>query len=239
MIENERVIAVIPARGGSKSVPYKNIRPLAGTPLIGWSIQAAKKSKFVDRVIVSTDDSQIAEIALSLGAEVKMRPAELAQDHSKVIDAVKHLITKLRSEGEQASVMVLLEPTCPFRSSHDIDACLEMLSGDVETVATFTEAKVNPHRTWRIHGDRAEAFINGTDPWAPRQLTPEAFQLNGGVYAFKVNAILTSHGPFLTDRSAAVKMPPARSVDIDDEMDFLMAEAWVQKYGKNSDHWSK
>ena len=141
MIKGGRVVAVVPARGGSKSVPGKNIRLLGGKPLIVWAIETAFAVREVDRVIVSTDDRDIGRIAEAAGAEVYQRPDALAEDSSLVIDALKDLIGRLRSEGENADVMVLLEPTCPFRSPQDIADCLRLMEEQgTDSVATFRQA---------------------------------------------------------------------------------------------------
>lgn len=123
MVHGKRVLAVIPARGGSKRVPRKNIRPVAGKPLLAWTIDAAKASKYIDRCIVSTDDEEVADIARQCGAEVPfMRPAELAQDESSSIEMLRHAARKLPDHD----IIVLLQPTSPERTAADIDAALEV-----------------------------------------------------------------------------------------------------------------
>lgn len=231
MIRGERVVALVPARGGSKGVPDKNVQPLDGKPLVGWPIDVAKGTDAVDRVIVSTDDDRIAETAREFGAEVLERPPELAEDDSLVVDTVRHAVEELAAEGETAQYMVLLEPTSPLRVPRDVERCLDRLSAeaDLDSVATFTDAEINPHRTWRLRdGDRPEPFIPGADPWVPRQELPEAFQLNGAVYAFDVDAVTDEGISLLFGTAGAVLMPPERSVDIDTEVDFAIAEAILE-----------
>ena len=126
MLNGKRVIAVVPARGGSKSVPGKNIRPLGGKPLLAWSIDVARQVSEIDRIIVSTDDAQIASVGRAHGAEVYARPAHLATDESLVIDALKDLLQTLRAEGETAEWVVLLEATCPLRTADDVRDCLKL-----------------------------------------------------------------------------------------------------------------
>ena len=116
MIDGKRVIAVTPARGGSKSVPYKNLYPLGGKPLIAWPIESARATKEIDRILVSTDDDRIAKTAIELGAEVYRRADDLATDSALVADALRELWNRLRSEGEDAEILVLLEATSPFRA---------------------------------------------------------------------------------------------------------------------------
>ena len=230
MLKTDRVIAVIPARGGSKTVPGKNIRPLGGKPLIAWSIDVARQVTEIDRVIVSTDDAKIASTSREYGAEVYPRPAHLATDEALVIDALKNLIQTLESEKEEPAWIVLLEPTCPLRSADDVRDCLKMLAhGDYDSVATFKEAELNPHRAWRIAGGVPEVFIPGAIPWLPRQKLPKAYQLNGAVYVFRAKLLFHEAKSILLGRSAAVVMPRDRSHDIDDSIDFAMVEASLHK----------
>lgn len=232
MIDHERVIAVIPARGGSKAVPLKNIVPLGGKPLIVWSIEIAQAVTPVDRIIVSTDDAAIAAVAVQHGAEVYRRPPHLATDTALVVDALRQLAETLRAEGEAGRVMVLLEPTCPFRSAADVTACIEELVRDhKDSVATFKTADLNPHRAWVINEGRPVPFITEANPWQPRQSLPPAYQLNGAVYAFRADLLPTESAGLLYGRTGAVLMPPERSVDIDSEFDFAVAETLLTRGG--------
>jgi len=122
MYKGKKILALIPARGGSKGLPGKNIKPLLGKPLIAWTIEQAKASKYVDRVVVSTDDDEIAEVAIRYGAEVPfLRPKELARDDSPTIDAILHALDFFSDKGERFDLLALLEPTSPLRDSEDID----------------------------------------------------------------------------------------------------------------------
>lgn len=224
MIGEDRVVAVIPARGGSTSVSRKNVRDVGGKPLVGWSIEVARDTDAVDRTVVSTDDEEIAAVAREFGAEVSVRPAELATDDALIVETIRHLVEELRAAGERARYMAMLEPTCPFRRPRDIRACLDLLrEEDLDSVATFTEAELNPHRAWRITDSQPETVITDADPWLPRQQLPEAYQLNGGVYAFVVNALPEEGPSMLFGDCGAVTMPPERSVDIDTPLDLEFA----------------
>jgi len=232
MLDGERVIAVIPARGGSKGVPHKNIVPLGGKPLIVWSIETAQTVEVIDRAIVSTDDDEIAEVALEHGAEVYRRPARLATDSALVIDALRHLIDTLKAEGESGRILVLLEPTCPFRSNADVKACIEqVIRNGKDSVATFKEAELNPHRAWTIAEGSPKHFICGANPWLPRQQLPEAYQLNGAVYCFRTDRLSPTHQGLVFGESGAVIMPEGRSVDIDEMTDFHFAELVLANRG--------
>lgn len=231
MIDSQRVIAIIPARGGSKTIPKKNLRPLNGKPLIAWSLELAMLVKEIDRVIVSTDNAEIAEVALEYGAEVYMRPPELAADSSLVLDAVIDLAQRLKEEGESAVYGLLLEPTCPFRQAADVQSCLFRLHYDAhDSVATFKPAELNPHRSWRIDNGIPETFIDGSVPWLPRQKLPEAYQLSGEVYAFRFDKLGLASRGMLFGRSGAVIVNAKYSLDIDNERDFRMAEFIVSEW---------
>jgi len=227
---NERVVALIPARGGSKGVPGKNVRELGGKPLAAWPIDVAGEPDTVDRTIVSTDDDEIATVAHEYGAEVFERPPELAADDSLVVETVRHTVERLET-GAGADIVVMLEPTTPFRQPGDIEACLDRLAEGFDSVATYTDAEINPHRTWQIKNGQPEPFLPEGDPWQPRQALPEAYQLNGGVYAFRADAVSDpGEGPsLLFGRAGAVVMPPERSLDIDTELDFVIAETLIEE----------
>lgn len=230
MINDKRIIAVIPARGGSKSIPRKNISPLAGKPLIAWTIEVAKQVGEIDRIIVSTDDDQIGRVSAENGAEIYFRPGHLATDDALVIDMLRNLIEKFQSEGESAEILILLEPTCPLRSAEDIEKCIGLMSdSNVDSVATFKEAELNPFRAWSIENGRPDVFIPGVNPWLPRQKLPKAYQLNGAVYAFRIKGLTNDVPAILFGNSAAVIMPAERSVDIDGWNDIYLAESIIAK----------
>lgn len=236
MINDKRIIAVIPARGGSKTVPGKNIKPLDGKPLIAWSIEVGRSIDEIDRVIVSTDDNMIRAVALEYGAEVYIRPPHLATDEALVIDALRDLIATLKEEGETAEVMVLLEPTCPLRTAEDVRDCLAlMVRQGKDSVATFKKADLNPLRAWKVVDGTPTVFIAGAIPWLPRQKLPEAYQLNGAVYAFDINRLQPDSPSLLVGNPGAVLMPADRSVDIDDELDFEIVEVIIRRNSTRRD----
>lgn len=237
MIAGHSVLALIPARGGSKSVPDKNIRVLGGKPLLAWSVAVAQAVSAVDRIIVSTDSDKIAAVARSCGAEVALRPAQLATDTALVIDTVRDVLAGLEATGERPDIVVLLEPTSPLRSAEDVALCLETLTaGGYDSVATFTDAELNPHRAWTLRHGRPEPFVAGAVPWLPRQQLPEAFQLSGAVYAFFTDRLPATGVSFLFGESGGVLMPKARSHDIDTELDFEVADALLKRRGHDAEH---
>jgi len=230
MLDGKRVIAVVPARGGSKSIPGKNIRPLGGKPLLAWSIEVARQVSEIDRVIVSTDDAQIAAVGRAHGAEVYTRPPHLATDEALVIDALKDLLRTLQAEGETPEWAILLEPTCPLRAAEDVRDCLKLaVQGGYDSVATFKDAELNPHRAWRLIDGVPEVFIPGAIPWLPRQKLPKAYQLNGAVYVFRTSLLAQEAKSLLVGKLGAVLMPRERSQDIDDAIDFTIVEALLKE----------
>jgi len=229
MVSGRRVIAMTPARGGSKSVPYKNLHPLGGKPLLAWPIETARATPAIDRIIVSTDDERIAKAARELGAEVYMRPAALATDTAVVADAIRDLWRRLRAEGETAEILVLLEATSPFRTTDVIDRCLRrMVDEGLDSIATFHEADINPERTWRIDGGTPQPFIKGAVPWKPRQLLTPAYQLNAAVYAFIPDRLPADSPSILFGKMGAEIVPADSVIDIDTLKDFAYANALLQ-----------
>jgi len=221
-------VALIPARGGSKSVPNKNIRLLGDIPLLAWSIRVAGEVNGIDRTIVSTDSEEIADVATRHGAEVSYRPEELATDDALVVDAIRYHLQEWKKGGHPADIVVLLEPTCPFRSAQDVRECLgALLNEGCDSAATFTEARVNPHRTWKIHDHSPRPFIDGAVPWTPRQALPDAYQLSGGAYAFYADRLPEDGTALLFGTMRAVVVPAKRSVDIDSEIDLHLANLLV------------
>lgn len=232
MIDDKRVVAAVPARGGSTTVPNKNLRPLAGKPLVAWPIDVASETPEIDRTVVTTDDEEIASAARDRGAEVVERPDSLAEDDSLVVDALRHLVGELREAGDDAEYLVMLEPTCPLRTTDDVRACLELLADpatDYDSVATFTEADPSPHRLWDVRDGSPEPFVEGADPWLPRQEQPEGYELTGAVYAFEIDALPADGSSLLFGDAGAVTMPRERAVDIDTEFDFKLAELLIEE----------
>lgn len=230
MLNGKRVVALIPARGKSKRIPHKNRRELGGKPLIAWAIDAAKKTEEIDRIIVSTEDAAIAAISKDLGAEVFERPERLSQDDTPTIDVIRHVIAELKEQFDDSVYMVLLEPTTPFRSSNDIRRCLKLLEEGFTAASTFMKAGLNPHQAWTIEGETSRLYIAGSDAWLPSQHYVKAYQLNGAVYAFRIESITPDRSGPLSGNIGAVVMPKERSVDIDEEIDLWFAEMILQRF---------
>jgi len=220
VIDERRVLAIIPARGGSKGVPRKNIRDVAGKPLIAWTITAAKKSRYVDRVVVSTDDLEIAEVAARYGGEVPfLRPAELARDDTPGIAPVLHAVETVTPAYE---VIVLLQPTSPLRSAADIDSAIRtMVDGGAKACVSVVEPDKSPYWMYSLDGaGRMKPLLEGE--YACRQEIPAVYALNGAVYVAERRWLLENRG-FMGEETLAYVMPKERSVDIDTETDLFIA----------------
>jgi CMP-N-acetylneuraminic acid synthetase len=232
-MQEKSVLAIIPARGGSKGIPGKNTRQFAGKPLIAHSIEIALSCSLINRTVVSTDDAHIAEVARAHGAEVIHRPAELAGDTALVIDAIKHAVLEVEREGEAVDIVLLLEPTSPFRRAEDLEKCIQVLLDDsADSVATFTESHVSPNRLWRVSGDVVEPYIEGAVPWLPRQKQPIAHELTGQIYGVSRKVLFEKEDSIslLLGRKCAVITPRETALDIDTELDFMMAEKIMEHF---------
>ncbi len=217
MIDGRSVLAIIPARGGSKGVPRKNIREVGGKPLIAWTIEEAQKSKHIDRLILSSDDTEIIEVAKRWGCEVPfVRPAELAQDETPGIAPVLHALDVL----PDFELVVLLQITSPLRSVADIDGCIEQcIASNANACVTVSEAEQSPYWMYTLgEGGAMQALIPAAQSFARRQDLPRAYLLNGAVYAAK-SAWLRQHKTFFSTETLGFVMPQERSLDIDTEID--------------------
>ena len=231
-----RTIAFIFARGGSKGVSRKNIRPLGGKPLIAWSIEAAKACNGIARVIVSTDDNEIAEISRRHGAETPfMRPAELAQDNSPEWLAWQHAVRAVRNAGDAFDAFLAVPATSPLRDPSDLAACIDMLAADdCEGVVTMTHSLRNPYFNMvRRHDDGTLAIaVDSGRIIANRQDAPPVFDLTTVAYAARPDFIL-NHNDLFEGRVKGVVVPRERSLDIDDPMDLDFAEFLIARRGAN------
>jgi N-acylneuraminate cytidylyltransferase/CMP-N,N'-diacetyllegionaminic acid synthase len=221
------MIALIPARSGSKGLPGKNIRPLAGKPLIAHSIEAALKAHSIDRVICSTDSEEIAEVAQRCGAEVPfLRPAELAMDSSLSIDNYIYTVDRIsRESGTEIADFVVLQPTSPLRTADDIDAAVAIFRDKkADSVISYYPAPhpVHWHKILDKNGVLRSPFPE-TSRLANRQQEQVSYLPNGAIYVFRL-AILKDLGVYFTDKSYPYLMPAERSVDIDSLSDFQFAE---------------
>lgn len=221
MIQGKSVLAIITARGGSKGVPRKNIRLVGGKPLIAYSVEAARAASCVDRVILSTDDVEIAETAARFGCEVPfMRSPELATDEAASVDVVLDALA--RCPGYD--YFVLLQPTSPLRTAADIDACATAcLSAKAPVCVSVNEVTKSPFWMYRIdHGQMLSAILPRSSA-ARRQDLEKIYGLNGAVYFANCTFFAESKN-FLGPSTIAYVMPPERSIDLDTLADFKYLE---------------
>lgn len=230
MINGRKVLALIPARGGSKGVPGKNILPICGKPLIHWTIEAARASRYIDRLILSSDDDKIMAIASACGCEVPFRRNPLlANDTSSSIDVVLDAIEHVPG----FDIVVLLQPTSPLRSTADIDGVLEHLElSGAPACVTVRAAEEHPYWTFYTNEQGCLAHYTAPPTGVPmrRQDLPNAWCLNGAVYAAKIDSFLNSRS-FLTAQTVSYQMPIARSLDIDTPADVERLISAMQNAG--------
>jgi CMP-N,N'-diacetyllegionaminic acid synthase len=227
----KEILAIIPARGGSKGVLRKNIRKLNGVPLIAYTIEAAMKSKYINRVVVSTEDTEIRDVSLIYGAEVPyLRPDEFASDHSPTIDSIVHMVTWLREKEEYIPDFIcLLQCTSPFRNYKHIDEALDvMFKSKMEGIISVCEAEVNPYWANIIKDNKLQYFIEGGKSITRRQDLPKIYRINGAIYIIETSKLLLSK-TFETENITAYIMSNVDSIDIDTELDFKFAELIINQ----------
>jgi len=226
--EKPFVFGVIPARGGSKGLPGKNLKPLGGVPLIGWSIRAARECRSLDRVVVSTEDQAIASAAAALGAEVPFaRPAELARDESPIVDVLRHAVLWLEKErGSRPDVVVLLQPTSPLREPRDIDETVRLVvEGGADSAQTVTEDRRHPFHRYLLENGKMVPLLKESERLSRRQDAPPVYLPTGSVYAVRGEVLMRDGALKGADHRALVRDFRV-SVDVDDEFDLRLA-AWL------------
>lgn len=234
------ILAIIPARGGSKGIPRKNVKDLCGKPLIAWTIEAAQASRLITRTVVSTDDVQIAEVARRYGAEVPfMRPAKISQDLSTDVESLVHALDFLKDkEGYEPDIVLRLPPTSPLRTAAHIDEGIEVLlkNPDADAVRPICEAPKHPYKSWKIADDGLylepflpKSFTGFDEPYnLPRQLFPKAY-IHAGAMDIMRRATIQEQKSTSGKKLAYFFMPPEDAVNIDHPIDFEIAEFLMQK----------
>lgn len=235
MIDNKTILAIIPARGGSKGIPRKNIKLLAGKPLIAWTIEEAKKSKYIDRLILSSEDDEIIRVAKEWGCEVPfVRPKELAEDDTPGIEPVLHVINTL---PEIYDYVCLLQPTSPLRKGSDIDRAMAMcIKNNSNSCVSVTEVTEHPYLMYTTNEDKLSPLFPNMDI-NRRQDLPKIFKLNGAIYFAAVNQVLNEKR-LVNDKTLGYVMAKEFSIDIDNNIDFelcnnvLMKKLKIEKYNE-------
>ena len=228
MYGKKTIIGIIPARGGSKGIPNKNIMILGGKPLIAWTIEEAKKSKYFDRLILSSDSEQIIRVANRFGCETPfVRPTELAQDNTSGMAPVFHALDVL---SEKYDYVVLLQPTSPLRKREDIDECIERcIDLNWPACITVTEAQKSPYWMYYLEDgdDRMIPVIKMEKRIGSRQELPKMYMVNGAVYVANIEWLM-KRKDFITDETHCFIMPAERSVDIDNDIDLKFADFLIK-----------
>lgn len=234
MLYDKKILAFIPARGGSKGIKHKNIYNVLGKPLVSYIINAAKKSKYVDEIIVSTDDMEIADIAKNCGAKIPfMRPAEFAQDTSKTLDAVLHGVRWLKEHGELYDILVLLQPTQPLTSAQDIDNAIEIFlsreDASQKGLVALSPVHDHPILIRAVNDDGTISRLLNVGSTVRRQDMPVYYRVNGCIY-INLFASIDEHTSF-NDNLLAYVMPKERSIDVDDLSDIAQIEYYLKNTG--------
>lgn len=229
MINKKKILAIIPARSGSKGLPGKNIKEICGKPLIYWTIKSAKESKYIDDIVISTDSEEIATVAKKLGARVPfLRPKELAADDTPSFDVIKHV---LDNNSENMDYIVLLEPTSPLRTSDDIDNAIVSLLGNREATSLVGICKTESQNPAFLINCNSENFISGYEnkniKSLRRQDIQDVFFLEGSIYLSQTKALLQNK-TFYHEKTIGYEFPKWKSLEIDDIYDFIMVEALMR-----------
>ena len=226
-------VAFILARGGSKRIPGKNVKILGNKPLIAWSIVFARQHPEIDRIVVSTDDPRIAEVAENFGVKVPwLRPIELASDTASSFETLTHAILKEKEQGYYHRNFVLLQPTSPFRNQATLsEALLKVNEGNGRPIVSVTRAKTHPFWTFKETRDgQLINYIKRTKVEVRSQDLPPAYEVNGSLYAAGVDWFLENKELIGTQTRAIFSTDRKFDCDIDDEIDWLLAEAIANKY---------
>lgn len=224
-MSGRRFCGVIPARGGSKGIPRKNLVPVSGKPLLAYTVEAALGSRHLDRVLLSTDDEEIAEAGRRLGLKVPfLRPAELAADDTPMMAVIRHAVGWLESaEGYRPTAVVLLQPTSPLRTAAHIDAAIELFEKEqADSVVSVSEPLEHPcDMVWFDNGTMHLA-LSAEERWKGRQTYPKFYFVNGAIYIVKTELIETAMHPW-GGKTVAYPMSPLESIDVDGEVQVVLA----------------
>ncbi len=227
MIDGKSILAIIPARAGSKGVKDKNIRKINGKPLIAWTIDVAIKSKYIDKLILSSEDDKICKIAKKLSCDVPfVRPAEYALDETPMIKVIHHAILNM---NDKYDYVVLLQPTSPLRETEDIDQAISLcISKKAPSCVTICESNKSPYWMYMREEDEIlKPFISYPEHlFDRRQSLPTVYMLNGAVFVAECDWILSKNS-FMSEDTVSYIMEQSKSFDIDTELDFIIAESML------------
>lgn len=220
-----KIVALIPARGGSKSIKSKNLYLLGSKPLVAWSIDCAKKEKIFNRIFVSTDNKNIAFYSKIFGAEIHKRQKKFSRDDSLVVDAINSFLNYLKFNLKyEPDILVLLEPTSPFREKNLVKKCIKkMIKKKSDSIATFVKVKTDPKRAWNIDKKGKPIAHYKNSAWLPRQKLKKTYELDGSVYAFKVKKNKKIPYNLLFGKTTSMIRSEKDSIEIDNVKDINYA----------------
>jgi len=226
-----KILGFIPARGGSKGIPGKNLHPLCERPLIAWTIEAALGSESLDRVVVSSDSDEIITVSKELGAETILRPDALSGDEAPVHHAISHALEKLAKEGYHPDAVAILQPTSPLRTPTHIDKALSMLGqNDCDSVVSLCQIDHTsaPYSAMNLDSGIATPYMEYDEKKNIRQLKPTFFRRNGAIYGF-TTSLFQIKGSIFGDRIAGYVMEKEDSFDVDEPVDIFLCECLLNK----------
>lgn len=228
-----KVLAIIPARGGSKGLPGKNIKPLCGKPLIGWTIEQAKASKYIDEIFVSTDSQEIADVAESFGVKVpELRPAELASDTATSASFVIYTIEKLKAQGKEFDYIILLEPTSPLRQTQDLDNAIKLAISHPDKPGVVSLGEVHMEHPTIVKkidkNGKIVSYVESNIKITQRQQADKAYFPYGVVYLVQVTHFLSTN-KFYEENSLPYFIERWQCYEIDDIYDFMAIEAVLKE----------
>ncbi len=226
----EKIVAIITARGGSKGLPGKNIKDLAGKPLIAYSIEAGLNCPLIDATIVTTDDEEIAAVSKDCGAEIIERPAELATDTASSYDAAAHALETLADQGREFETFALLQPTSPLRTARHLEECLStFLASDAKSAISVCETAHHPYKDFTVEDGALKPLFSEDQLDKPRQSLPPVYRQNGAIYVMGRDDFLNETDNFYLAPVMPYIMSQEDSIDIDTELDMKIAESILLK----------
>lgn len=228
MYKEKTFLAIIPARGGSKRLPRKNVLDLGGKPLIAWSVEAAKESKYIDNVVVSSDDDEILSVARSYDAQILKRPAGLASDKATTMDALVHAIEHIQQTYDY---IIVLQPTSPLRDSKDIDGAIEYLfEKEAKSIVSVCEMEHSPLWANTLPNDNSmHSFLKDEILNKRSQDLQQYYRLNGAIYICQTETLMKEKSFFLKENIYAYIMQQHKSIDIDTKIDFDFAQFLINQ----------
>ncbi len=233
-INKNKIVALIPARGGSKRIKSKNLYMIGNRPLIAWSIESAKKEKIIDKVYVSTDDKNISFYAKYYGARIHEREKKYSKDNSLIYETINSFLNFLEKKNNyKPDILIILEPTSPFREKFLIKKCIDkMLKTKSDSIATFAPVKTHPYRSWFLDKKGKPISNNKQSAWKLSQKLKPAYELDGALYAFKIKKKINFSNGLLVGKSTSYICKGSNQIEIDNVKDIRYANIIFEELSK-------